>query len=190
MKDGTQIKDSDGCRKTIHGAPMVHLPLHLGHIGENLNDEIQDQLCREVIAVLVAGIENGKVQNHNEGTLLVGDDVELPDHLLVITPKTVETLNHHSIARLQGRHHVHIGRASKVLATLLVGKDMVCRDAEFLHGNPLTVIVLSDGGNPDVAIGDSEHRVVGLAVLLRTTNVVDVHIEFLQSDRKQTTLQF
>ena len=67
---------------------------------------------------------------------------------------------------------------------------MVCHGAEFRHGHPLAVIILRDGGDPDVAIGDSEHRVTGLAGLLRTTNVVDVHIEFFQSEKNELHSNF
>ena len=48
-------------RDALSGAPLVHFPLHLGNVGENLDDEVQDQLCRKVISVLVSGIKDGHV---------------------------------------------------------------------------------------------------------------------------------
>lgn len=48
-------------RDALSGASLVHFPLHLGNVGENLDDEVQDQLCRKVISVLVSGIKDGHV---------------------------------------------------------------------------------------------------------------------------------
>ncbi len=80
-------------------APMVYLPLHLSNIRKNLNDKVQDQLCREVIAIFVARIEDRQIQNHEIGMFLFGDNLPLFQYFFIVAtqPKEIIVIGNYSI---------------------------------------------------------------------------------------------
>ena len=47
------------CGQPLHRALMVHSALRLSNVGEHLDDEIGDEFRREVVAVLVARVQEG-----------------------------------------------------------------------------------------------------------------------------------
>ena len=113
------------CRQSLHRALMVHGALRFGNVREHLDDEVGDEFRREVVAVLVARVQEGQVDDYDGGSLLTCDDVELLNHLVVAASETVEAFHDQGVALREPRHECIVGGTVKVLAALLVHNDIL-----------------------------------------------------------------
>ena len=99
------------------------LPLCLGHIAEQLQDNVGDQGPGEIS--VLPGIQQGHIQHDNGRALLFGNDPPLLQNLIVISAQAVNALDHKGIARLQPADQPPVIRARKILAGLLVHEDLL-----------------------------------------------------------------
>ena len=75
------------------------LPLCLGHIAEQLQDNVGDQGPGEIS--VLPGIQQGHIQHHDGCALLLGDDPPLLQNFVVIPTQPVNALDHKGITLFQ-----------------------------------------------------------------------------------------
>ena len=90
-----RFRHGDALRLTL----MDELPLCLGHIAEQLQDNVGDQGPGEIS--VLPGIQQGHIQHHDGCALLLGDDPPLLQNLIVISAQAVNALDHKGITLFQ-----------------------------------------------------------------------------------------
>ena len=90
-----RFRHGDALRLTL----MDELPLCLGHIAEQLQDNVDDQGPGEI--PIFSGIQQGHIQHDNGRALLFGNDPPLLQNLIVISAQAVNALDHKGITLFQ-----------------------------------------------------------------------------------------
>ena len=107
--------------------------LVLRHKGQHLQDNIAEEGPHQVFAP--AGVQERHVQYYNVNALLLGQNPPLFQNLPVVAPQPVDTLDVEQIVRLQLFNQLLILGPFKILAGLLVQKDVFLRDGQLPHGD-------------------------------------------------------
>ena len=90
-----RFRHGDALRLTL----MDELPLCLGHIAEQLQNDVGDQGPGEI--PVLPGIQQGHIQHDNGRALLLGDDPPLLQNFVVIPTQAVNALDHKGITLFQ-----------------------------------------------------------------------------------------
>jgi len=122
------------CRRNALRLPLADVgALVLRHEGQHLQDNIAEEGPHQVLAP--AGVQQRHIQHHNVDALLLGQNPPLLQNLAVVAPQPVDALDVEQIVRLQSSDQLLVLGPLKILARLLVQKDILLRDGQLPHGN-------------------------------------------------------
>ena len=124
--------------------------LILRHKGQHLQDNIAEEGSHQVLAP--AGVQQRHIQYHDVDAFFFREDAPLFQNLAIIPSQPVDALDVEQIARLEFFHQLLVLGAVKVLAGLLVHKDVLLRNRHFTQCDQLAILVLFPGADPDVAV--------------------------------------
>ena len=115
-----------------------------------MQDNIAEEGPHQVLAP--AGVQQRHIHHHDVNTLLLGQNPPLFQNLAVVAAQPVDALDIEQVVRLQLFDQLLVLGPLKILAGLLVQKDILLRDGQLPHGDQLPVLVLVTGADPDIAV--------------------------------------
>ena len=137
-------------RDTLRLTLVDKLTLCLGHIAQQLEDDIRHQRARQVPAL--PSVQQGHVQHDDGGPSRLGDAGPLLQDLVVIAPQPVDTLDYQYVPRLKCLHQPLIQGPVKIFPRLLFHGDVFWSHAELPQGRHLAVLFLAACGYAGIAV--------------------------------------
>ena len=139
-----------GRRDALRLALVDGGPLVLRHEGEDLEDNVAEKGPHQVLAP--SRVQQGHVQHHDIHPLFLGQHPPLLQDLPIVPAQPVNALDVQHVVPLQPPHQFPVLGPVKVLAGLVVPVQILLRDLQLPHGQPLPLLVLVPGADPDVPI--------------------------------------
>ena len=138
------------------GANALRLPcpyafaLALRHKRQNLQNQIGNERAHQVLAV--SGVQKRHIHNADVGADLLGQNAPLPLNFLIIAAEPVDAEHIQQIACAKPAQKPLVLGPFKILAGLLVQKNVALRDAKGRQRQKLAVFILVCGRDADISV--------------------------------------
>ena len=115
-----------------------------------MQDQIGDKRPHQVFPL--PGVQQRHVQHADIHLFFLGQHPPLLLNICIVAPQPVNAQHIEQVARLQLFHHPLILRPLKILAGLLVHKNIFVRHALAVQRHQLPILVLIHAGHADITI--------------------------------------
>ena len=125
-------------------------PLVLGHEGQDLQHHIGQERAQQILAA--ACVQKRHIQHNDIDVLFLGQKAPLDQDLLVVAAQPVDAFDVEQVVLAQTAYQPLVFRPLEILAGLPVHIYILGGYLRLAQGDPLAVVVLFAGADPDVAI--------------------------------------
>ena len=122
----------------------------------NERKKLQDEICNKLpdqSTGFVRRIKERHVEDADIHAFDFDEDSPLFKDILIVPAETVDALDVEQVVFFHAPNEAAVLRAVKILAGLLVHKDVCLRDAHLAHGDHLAILVLFSGAHAHIAVG-------------------------------------